>query len=253
MTIDKDDLINSIMESLDRIKYIKTGDIPNIDLYMDQVTTFMDLKLRSTTRNPGDDKILTKTMINNYAKNNLLPPPDKKKYSREHILILIFIYYLKGILSFHDIQTILEPLTQKYFESDEDFNLEKIYDEVLCFESEQKDLVKEDILEKFNKAEQVFSDAPEEDKDYFRLFSFITLLGFDVYIKKLLIEKLIDGYRDEKDEESVQKTSREKEREKERAALEKAMKEKALKEKALKEKTIKEKQRQERQKQEKQK
>ena len=103
MTISTEDLLNSIMESLDRITYVRYEDIPNIDLYMDQVTTFMDEKLQSTTRNPGEDKILTKTMINNYAKNDLLPPPIKKKYSKEHMMILIMIYYLKGILSFQDI------------------------------------------------------------------------------------------------------------------------------------------------------
>ena len=92
------------MESLERIRYVNLDDIPNIDLYMDQVTTFMDNKLQSTTRNPGEDKILTKTMINNYAKNDLLPPPVKKKYSREHMMILIMIYYFKGVLSFSDIQ-----------------------------------------------------------------------------------------------------------------------------------------------------
>ena len=91
MTIDRDDLLNSILASLGRIKHIELEDIPNIDLYMDQVTTFMDRKLKSTSRYPEDSKILTKTMINNYAKNDLLPPPIRKKYSREHILVLIFI------------------------------------------------------------------------------------------------------------------------------------------------------------------
>ena len=78
MTIDNDDLLNSILSSLDRIEYVSPEDIPNIDLYMDQVTTFMDSKLRSTARYPGEDKILTKTMINNYAKNDLLPPPVRR-------------------------------------------------------------------------------------------------------------------------------------------------------------------------------
>ena len=82
MTIDNDDLLNSILSSLDRIEYISPDDIPNIDLYMDQVTTFMDNRLRPTSRYPEEDKILTKTMINNYAKNDLLPPPVKKKYSK---------------------------------------------------------------------------------------------------------------------------------------------------------------------------
>ena len=94
MTIDTEDLLNSIMESIGRIDYIKPADIPNIDLYMDQVTTFMEEQLKTTKRYP-DDKILTKTMINNYAKNDLLPPPVKKKYTKEHLLVLIFIYYFK--------------------------------------------------------------------------------------------------------------------------------------------------------------
>ena len=97
MTIDQNDLINSIMASLDRIDYIKADELPNIGLYMDQVTTFMESKLKNTSRNPEADKILSQTMINNYAKNDLLPPPVKKKYSKEHVLMLIFIYYYKNI------------------------------------------------------------------------------------------------------------------------------------------------------------
>ena len=98
MTINSKDLLNSIIESLGRIDYIHADDIPNIDLYMDQVTTFMEEQLKSSKRYP-EDKVMTKTMINNYAKNNLLPPPVKKKYSKEHMFVLIFIYYFKNILS----------------------------------------------------------------------------------------------------------------------------------------------------------
>ena len=104
MTIDMNDMLNSILNELSHLQYVHPGDIPNIDLYMDQVTTFMDEQLDSTKRYK-EDKILTKTMINNYTKNNLLPPPVKKKYSREHMLLLIFIYYFKSILSIKDIGT----------------------------------------------------------------------------------------------------------------------------------------------------
>ncbi|MCM1569342.1 MAG: DUF1836 domain-containing protein [Roseburia sp.] len=192
MTINTEDLLNSILESLGRIEYIKPEDIPNIDLYMDQVTTFMNNKLRSTARHPQDDKILTKTMINNYAKNDLLPPPIKKKYSKEHILLLVFIYYYKGILSIGDIQTLLKPITEQYFQNDKEFNLESIYNEVFGMEKSQVELLKKDVVEKFRRAEQTFGDAPDESREFLRKFSFICLLGFDVYVKKLLIEKLID-------------------------------------------------------------
>lgn len=67
MTIDTKDMLNSILESISRISYIKPEEIPEIDLYMDQVTTFMESHLSSSRRHEGD-KILTKTMINNYAK-----------------------------------------------------------------------------------------------------------------------------------------------------------------------------------------
>lgn len=191
MTIDTDDMINSIMRSLSRIDYIKPADIPNIDLYMDQVTTFMDSHLAHSKRN-SDDKILTKTMINNYAKNDLLPPPLKKKYSKEHLLVLIFIYYFKGVLSITDIQTLLHPITDKYFHNETDFNLESLYQEVFSLEKSQVDEISKDILEKYNTSQKTFENADEEDQGFLKYFSFICLLSFDVYIKKQLIEKLID-------------------------------------------------------------
>ena len=124
MNIDTSNLLNSILGELSSLSYVHPGDVPNIDLYMDQVTTFMDEQLASTKRYP-DDKILTKTMINNYTKNNLLPPPVKKKYSREHLLLLVFIYYFKNILSIKDIETILAPLTEKYFPDGSSFELDR--------------------------------------------------------------------------------------------------------------------------------
>ena len=192
MTIETENLINSICASLERISYIRPDEIPNIDLYMDQVTTFIDERLRSTTRNPGEDKILTKTMINNYAKNNLLPPPVKKKYKKEHILVLIFIYYYKGIMSMGDIQVLLKPITDKFFSAEEGFNLQTIYNEVFSMEKSQVEALKQDMIQKYETSEKTFEDAPEDSRDFLKLFSFICELSFDVYVKKLLIEKLID-------------------------------------------------------------
>ena len=195
MTINTEDLLNSILESLDRIEYIRAEDIPDLDLYMDQVTTFMESHLKHSTRNPQEDKILTKTMINNYAKNDLLPPPVKKKYSREHVMLLIFIYYYKGILSISDIQQLLRPITAKFFNAATDYSLEDIYEEAFGLEQDQIDILKADILERFRKSEQTFRDAPQEDLKFLQTFAFICMLSFDVYVKKLLIEKMIDGMR----------------------------------------------------------
>ncbi|OUP02714.1 hypothetical protein B5F37_01770 [Drancourtella sp. An210] len=193
MTIKTDDLLNSILESLSRIDYIHSGEIPNIDLYMDQVTTFMEKQLESTKRYP-QDKILTKTMINNYAKNDLLPPPVKKKYSKEHVLILIFIYYFKNILSIRDIDLLLKPLTEKYFGKDADFDLSSVYEEVCQMEKNRVQSVQDDITALWAQASGSYADAPEEDREMLQLFAFICSLSFDVYIKKQIIEKVIDSF-----------------------------------------------------------
>lgn len=184
-------LLSEILEDLKKIDYVRPEDIPNIDLYMDQITTFMDSQLEASKRHESD-KILTKTMINNYAKNELLPPPEKKKYSKEHVLTLIFIYYFKSILSISDIQSILNPITDKYFGKDGNYSLEDIYKEVFGLEHQETLSIMKDLVKKLNISMKTFPDATSEDAELLRTFSFICMLSYDVYVKKTIIEKLID-------------------------------------------------------------
>ena len=183
--------LSDILDEFNRIDYVKPEDIPNIDLYMDQVTTFMDSQL-ATSKRHEDDKILTKTMINNYTKNHLLPPPDKKKYSRDHILLMIFIYYFKNFLPISDIKTILGPLTDKYFHKDEDLNLEAIYTTLFSKEDTFVQEVLENVMKQFHMSADLFPDAPEADQASLREFTFICMLSLDIYLKKQLIEALLD-------------------------------------------------------------
>ena len=100
LKFNKEHLLNLIDESLN-LKTIDISEIPDIDLYMDQVTTFMEDKLEKFKRTE-EDKILTKTMINNYTKNEIIPSPKKKKYSKEHMMLLILTYHMKQTLSMGD-------------------------------------------------------------------------------------------------------------------------------------------------------
>ena len=191
MDNDTKKFLSDLLAELQRIDYVRPEDIPNIDLYMDQITTFMDSQLEASKRH-ADDKILTKTMINNYAKNNLLPPPEKKKYTKEHVLTLIFIYYFKNILSISDIQSILNPITDKYFGKDGSYSLEDIYREVFGLEHQETQNLMKGLARKFNTSCQTFPDAAPEDAELLRNFSLICMLSYDVYVKKTIIERLID-------------------------------------------------------------
>ena len=196
--------LQDLLAYVDSLTRVHPSEIPGIDLYMDQVTTFMEEQLVSSKRY-ADDKILTKTMINNYAKNKLLPPPEKKRYSKEHVLMLIFIYYFKNILSINDIQTLLTPITQEYFKSMTGKDMTYIYNEVFSMEKEQIESLKKDLLRKYKTAQDTFGDADEEDQANLKRFSFICLLSFDVYVKKMMIEHIIDGMNPESEHNSKKK------------------------------------------------
>ena len=193
MNIEANRVLDSIIESLAKMEYVKSSEIPNIDLYMDQVLTFMNGHLEDAKRYEND-KIMTKTMINNYAKNHLLPAPDKKKYSKEHIMVLMFVYYFKNILSIGDIQSILKPLTNRYFANGRELNLEKIYEEVFSLEKGQIEQLIENLTKDYQRAGMTFQDESEEDQEFLQIFSFICMLSYDIYIRKQIIEKMIDEF-----------------------------------------------------------
>lgn len=205
MSKTNEDRIRKILSDLQKIDYIKPEEVPNIDLYMDQVTTFMDEHLELTKRYDGD-KLLTKTMINNYTKNNLLPSPNKKKYSKEHMFLLVFIYYFKSFLSINDIQSILTPLTEKYFKNEADLSMEELYKEVFRIENAQIDGTAKDIIKKFMNAQHTFEMVEdEEEHNALTNFAFICMLSFDVYVKKQVIERLIDSIDAERTEKKEDK------------------------------------------------
>ncbi len=188
--------LNELFDQLRKLDYIDVKDIPNIDLYMDQVTTFMESNLAAMKRY-DDDKILTKTMINNYAKNNLLPAPVKKKYTQEHIILLVFIYYFKNLLNFNDIETILSYITENHF-GEEQLPLVDIYTEVFTLEHDQMINLMRDVKQKYRAAGKSFANVEDEKaKEDLQLFAFICELAFDVFLKKRMIEQLCDELRAE--------------------------------------------------------
>lgn len=194
--------LNQLITYLQELSHIDPSEIPGLDLYMDQVTSFLDDHLSDVKRHKND-LALTKTMINNYAKNKLLPPPNKKRYSKDHILMLLFIFYYKGILQLNDIETVLKPLNEKYFHKDGDLNLSDIYNAVFDLEKMEKEHLISDIREKFDRAKTTFStedshydSLSDSDREELQLFSFLCELGFDVYLKKLIMETIIDHLRE---------------------------------------------------------
>lgn len=88
------------------------AELPDIELYMDQVLTYTDSQLRPLL--PEGEKILTSSMVNNYVKQKLIPTPSHKRYSREHLALLISICLMKRTVSIGDIQQLFAVQNATY-------------------------------------------------------------------------------------------------------------------------------------------
>ncbi len=184
--------LQDLFAYLDRQTHVQPEEIPNIDLYMDQVTTYLNDKFANTKRHE-DDKLMTKTMINNYVKSRLLPSPEKKKYTKDHMMVLIMIYFFKNILSINDVNKLITPLLDSYFHNEE-IPLENIINTFLTF-AKQCNLT-DTILTEYNECREIFKDANVKDKEYLETMGLITMLSYDTFVRKIVIEKLIDSLPD---------------------------------------------------------
>ena len=149
----------------------------------------------------SEDTLITKTMINNYTKNDLLPSPIKKKYSKEHMILLIFIYYMKNFLSITDIRSLLHPMTEMFFDGKGEIDLEEIYQEIFDIQAEQSLSVAKDIVKKADVARETFAQVEnEEQREYLKKYAYACLLSYDIYMKRQMLERLIDDNFSEKKE-----------------------------------------------------
>ncbi|MCC8065573.1 MAG: DUF1836 domain-containing protein, partial [Clostridiales bacterium] len=122
------------------------------------------------------------------------PPPEKKRYTKEHLLLLVFIYYFKDFLSLTDIRAILSPIEERFFQTENPISIDDIYAEAYDLSQEWITNVCRDIMETWHTASNAFEDCPEEDRETLQLFSFICMLSFDIYLKKQVIEQMVDGF-----------------------------------------------------------
>lgn len=173
---------------------IDSSKIPDIDLYIDQVIQLFENNLDHVKRNPTD-KILTKTMINNYSKDKLLFQNKNKKYSKNHILLMILIYDLKQILSIADIKRLFTPMTETLSENESEFNLNSIYDEYLLLKQNEIDRKKELLNSILNDVNNLCEkDTIKNYEDYKKLLLITLTLLNSASLNKRIAEKIIDTY-----------------------------------------------------------
>src|SRR3954465_5235454 len=165
--------IHEIIEELGLEANLLIDEIPNIDLYMDQVIQLFENKFRDSKRN-DEEKVLTKTMINNYAKGKLIFPIHNKKYSKEHLILMSLIYQLKGALSINDIKVTLQGINQKIIK--EEMELDSFYTSYLNLTRQNVEDFKVDIEERVKNVQNEITEDDDGNSQYLKQVLMISSL-----------------------------------------------------------------------------
>ena len=207
------------------------SEIPAIDLYLDQITSLVSEK-RKDTSPLFQDRVLTKTMINNYSKDGLLSPIKGKKYSKEHILQMLLVYEMKNTLSIGEIKRILQNV---YALDGYDAALaERVYVRYLAIKEAQR----KDLSRVVNAFLEEHSLDPENEEDFFAVL--LGLSSMSSYLKNTVQILLSEHYPDlnaEKTREEQEKREEAKRQKAEQKAEAKRQKAEQKPEKEKKEKS----------------
>ncbi|KKE79586.1 DUF1836 domain-containing protein [Oceanobacillus caeni] len=179
--------IDELLEKLYLDTQLTIEEIPDIDLYMDQVIQLFENKFSQTKRN-DEEKILTKTMINNYAKGKLFFPVKNKKYSKEHIMLISMIYQMKSSLSINDIKKTLSPLNKKVLA--EEFSLEDVYNTYITSNEKNVEQFKNDSSDIYKEIEDKMMD--DKDEEYLRKLLLVASFTHMSNLFRRAAEKIVD-------------------------------------------------------------
>lgn len=187
-------IIETYQQKINLSTIVEIHDIPKIDLYIDQVTTFIDEVLQPYKR-CDDSKLLTKTMINNYTKAKVFPPPIKKKYGKMHIMLLIMLFHLKSVLSIKDITTLFEPIftISAKSKSETEKQIEQLYQgfvdlqKIILSSMSPTKLLTETHTDNQN---DIFTSYPE----HMQKILFVLFLSLRANMEKHLAEHILDFY-----------------------------------------------------------
>lgn len=187
------EVLEKMISELNLEEQISYDSIPNLDLYMDQVITLFEDKL-SHTKRYEEDKLLTKTMINNYIKDRLLMPAVKKKYTKEHVVLMIILYELKQVLTIGDIKELFSTMIKE--EKVDAQVLREVYQMYLDFKGESTSKFTEEVMDINSYIEEkmkVLEDLNAEiDTDKVAKMMKVILLTQKANYYKRLAEKIID-------------------------------------------------------------
>lgn len=196
-------------DELEKHKFPDWDALPDIDLYMDQIITYLERQMSIYTQSP-EEKPITPAMINNYVKSEVIPRPIQKKYTREHLVYLMAVLNLKQVLSLSDISRLIA-----YKCSDEP--IQALLQE---FNSIQQDTF-QSASERLKEALLKLDGGPSPEDAEKELAQLALKLSLEANINQIMAKRILDEIalrkskeKDEKDKERDKSRDKDKPKEK---------------------------------------
>lgn len=164
-------------------------DLPEIELYMDQVISTVEKYLSALK--VSERSLLTPSMVNNYVKNGVIPPPEKKRYTRDHLAQIIIICTLKQTIELSDVAAIVKK-------GADHFGMERAYDEFVA-------LYEKYIARLVDDARKADGEMTDADVEYKTIVDDAVLSGTSRIVVEYALASLAN---DAPDDDTPQKSKR---------------------------------------------
>ncbi|MBR3719242.1 MAG: DUF1836 domain-containing protein [Firmicutes bacterium] len=166
--------------------------IPNIDLYIDQMVSCLNSEL-SLYAKDGDGPI-TKGMVSNYTKHKMIPGPEGKRYTKDHCIFMLLVYYLKGCFSMDQVRRLMRPILTNYnSEWDDSVDIQAYYGKIMEEVRRSEENFGRELQDSMDGIKKFLSDRGSDD-DISEIILLITTLIMRSNEERFLAEKLLDEY-----------------------------------------------------------
>ncbi|MDD2295337.1 MAG: DUF1836 domain-containing protein [Eubacteriales bacterium] len=178
--------------------YLKSGIIdgknfPDIELYIDQMAKCLNQELR--LYGDGKSTPITKAMISNYTKHQMIPGPVGKHYTKDHLIFMTLVFYLKGCFSMEEIRRLMKPLLDNYSsEWDEPIDFVSMYAEIIDFVRKTEADLPRRLEQQISDVKKFLANRDTADDDTSELMMLVTTLVMRSNAERFIAEKLLDEY-----------------------------------------------------------
>ncbi len=189
-----EEYVNIQLEKIKKAGFISSDDMPELDLYIDQAETFFKGQIADLDGESAK-KLVTKAMINNYAKHDMIARPDGKKYTKDHLAMIAMVLYLKGMFKMEEIEYLMQPLVENYSSEFDD-----PIDPVLIYRTAENinegfadDLIR-DVDDDIDLIKRLLDDTDIADDEQMEVFILILSMAMRANAEKYLASRLLETY-----------------------------------------------------------